>query len=57
MENLGALHTVYGDDLILTKYAEPLLAGLGLAVDGDRVVARSDLAGRRPWTRYPPPWG
>ncbi len=47
MENLGALHTVYGDDLILTKYAEPLLAGLGLAVDGDRVVARSDLAGEK----------
>jgi DNA polymerase II large subunit len=45
MENLGALHTVYGDDVVLTKYAGPLLAGLGLGIEGEKVVVRSELTG------------
>ena len=43
MENLGALHTVYGDDVILTKYAMPLLTGLGLGIEGDKVIPISEL--------------
>jgi DNA polymerase II large subunit len=45
LESLGALHRVEADHIILDKYAEPLIAGLGLKVSGEEMMVAMDLAG------------
>lgn len=44
LETLGALHRVVEGEVVLEKYAEPLLAGLGLLGDG-RIYDRAPLEG------------
>ncbi len=44
LETLGALHRVIEGEVVLDKYAEPLLAGLGLLGDG-RIEDRTQLEG------------
>ena len=45
LESLGALHRVEADRVILEKYAEPLITGLGLKVSGEQIVAAVDFDG------------
>ena len=44
LETLGALHRVVDGEVVLEKYAEPLLAGLGLLGDG-KIEDRTPLEG------------
>jgi len=45
LESLGALHQVRDGVLIIDRYAEPLLRGLGLDHDGQRILSRCELEG------------
>ncbi len=40
---LGALHEHKGDDLIIHRYAHPIVRSLGLEVEGNALVERGDL--------------
>ncbi|MGQ9588007.1 MAG: DNA polymerase II large subunit [Thermoplasmata archaeon] len=46
LERLGALHRVDGDELVLEKYAEPIMFVLGLKESGRRICSRSKEAPR-----------
>ncbi|OPY30881.1 MAG: DNA polymerase II large subunit [Methanomassiliicoccales archaeon PtaU1.Bin124] len=45
LENLGALHTMADQAVKVDRYALPLLKGLGLGVDGGRIVEIAPLQG------------
>ncbi|MEM2943190.1 MAG: DNA polymerase II large subunit [Methanomassiliicoccales archaeon] len=46
LEKLGALHRIVGSAIVLEKYAEPLLLGLGLAHEGEKIVVGAPFDGR-----------
>ena len=50
LESLGALHRAVGQEVIVEFYGLPLLEGLGLGVEGERIVERASLSdpGARP---------
>jgi len=50
LERLGALHRVVDDFVILEKYAEPVLAGLGLSHHGEKIVEIAVFEGEDPLT-------
>ncbi len=45
LEDLGALHIVREGKIILDRYAIPLIYGLGLGLDGEKIVPLKDLTG------------
>ena len=45
LEDLGALHTLREGVIKIDRYAIPLLAGLGLAVDGQNIGSVSEFSG------------
>jgi len=45
LEDLGALHRMEGEWIVIERYAEALLAGLGLSWDVERIVEVTGLSG------------
>ncbi|MDR0334319.1 MAG: DNA polymerase II large subunit [Methanomassiliicoccaceae archaeon] len=45
LEDLGALHTVHDGTLTVHRYAMPLIEGLGLGADAERIIERSAFGG------------
>ena len=48
LEDLGALHRVAAEKLVIHTYAMPLAEGLGLGTDGSRVTERTAFGGDGP---------
>ncbi|MCK4266740.1 MAG: DNA polymerase II large subunit, partial [Thermoplasmata archaeon] len=45
LEDLGALHAVQGETLVLDHYSLPLLMGLGLSMEGGKITEGGPLSG------------
>ncbi|MCL2712791.1 MAG: DNA polymerase II large subunit, partial [Methanomassiliicoccaceae archaeon] len=45
LEDLGALHTVAGAEITVKKYSLPLIEGLGLIADGEKIIENSVFDG------------
>lgn len=43
LERLGALHRVVNDNVVIDRYAQPLLLCLGLEVRGSKIVSRTEV--------------
>ena len=48
LEDLGALHTVHDNSVIVSRYALPLIEGLGLRIDGKKLLSTVELTGEKP---------
>ncbi|MFA7149960.1 MAG: DNA polymerase II large subunit, partial [Candidatus Methanomethylophilaceae archaeon] len=45
LEDLGVLHTVQNDTLVIRRYALPLIEGLGLTVEGEKLLSVTEFSG------------
>ena len=45
LEDLGALHTLRNGVITIERYALPLISGLGLGIDGGKIVETSEFSG------------